>query len=77
MNFLIIPLGLIIWAFIGYVSILVAFKIAKWNIDDIFEHDLILWVSLGGLITALMFILIGIIYLLVIIPYRILFPDKD
>lgn len=77
MNFLIIPLGLIIWAFIGYVSILVAFKIAKWNIDDIFEHDLILGASLGGLITTLVFILIGIIYLLAIIPYRILFPDKD
>ena len=77
MNFLIIPLGLIIWAFIGYVSTLVAFKIAKWDIDDIFEHDLIIWASLGGLITTLMFILIGIIYPLVIITYRILSADND
>lgn len=77
MKFLIILLGLMIWVFIGYVSTLVAFKIAKWNIDDIFEHDLIMYSSLGGLFTTLVFILMGIIHLLVIIPYRILFPDKD
>lgn len=77
MNILIFFGGITLWLFIGYISILVSFKIAKWDIDEAFSNDLVLWASAGGLITTIIFLLIGIIYLLMVVPYKIIFPDKD
>lgn len=70
-----IILMMLSWFFIGYVSILIVFKITKTDISDIDNDNLfILGVSLG-LITPILAIIFGILYLAIVIPYKLLFPE--
>lgn len=77
MSAFIIPIFIVSWLFIGYITTLISFKIAKWDIDDIMQSGVIFYFSLGGLFTTFLFLLIGIMYILMVIPYKIIFPDRD
>lgn len=41
------------------------------------DYNLILWLSLGGPVLSIILIIVGIIYLLIKIPYWIIFGKDD
>ena len=64
----------LIWLYIGYISALIIFKIIK---EDIFESYNLFWIFIaGGPITFILGILLGIEYLAIIIPYKLLHSNE-
>lgn len=65
--------GIFAWFYIGYISTLIIYKITKWDFDT---EGFGMWGIIMGFATPIIGIIVGILILLTVVPYRILFP-KD
>lgn len=72
MNILLIPIGVFVWWYIGYITLCIVDKITKTEP----EEDEI-EVAFAGLLVPIVLIVLGIVTFLVWLPQKILGIDKE